>query len=59
MNEQQTVAPLNDCFRGGRTWLTKSTLKLNEEKTEAILFTSKHGFNSLPDINVAVGEQQQ
>ena len=34
-------------------------LKLNDEKTEVILFTSKHGLNSLSNITVTVGEQQQ
>ena len=40
------------------TWLKKNMLKLNDEKTEVILFTSKHGLESLPNIVVAVGEQQ-
>ena len=34
-------------------------LKLNDEKTEVILFTSKHGLKSLPNIAVSVGGQQQ
>ena len=37
------VTRLNDCIRDVHTWLTRNMLKLNEEKTEVILFTSKHG----------------
>ena len=53
------VAPLNDCIKDVRAWLTRNTLKLNDEKTEVILFTSKHGLKSLPNIAVYVGGQQQ
>ena len=53
------VAHLNDCIKDVRTWLTQNMLKLNDEKTEVILFTSKHGLKSLPNISVSVGGQQQ
>ena len=33
-------------------------LRLNDEKTEVVLFTSKHGLESFPNIVVSVGEQQ-
>ena len=42
-----------------RTWLAQNMLKLNDDKTEVILFTSKHGLKSLPNIAVSVGGQQQ
>ena len=59
--EERTAAVtrLNDCIRDVRTWLTRNMLKLNEEKMEVILFTSKHGLKSLSNITVTVGEQQQ
>ena len=59
--EERTAAVtrLNDCIRDVRTWLTRNMLKLNEEKTEVFLFTSKHGLKSLSNITVTVGEQQQ
>ena len=53
------VARLNDCIKYVRTWLTQNMLKLNDEKTKVILFTSKHGLKSLPNIAVSVGGQQQ
>ena len=53
------VARLNDCIKDVRTWLTQNMLKLNDEKTEVILFTSKHRLKSLPNIAVSVGGQQQ
>ena len=49
----------HDCIREVRTWLTRNMLKLNDEKMEVILFTSKHGLKSLSNITVTVGEQQQ
>ena len=59
--EERTAAitRLNDCTRDVRTWLTRNMLKLNDEKTEVILFTFIHGLKSLPNITVTVGEQQQ
>ena len=53
------VTRLNDCIRDVLIWLTRNMLKLNDEKTEVILFTSKHGlmkaaatlWNSLP-VNI-------
>ena len=53
------VTRLNDCIRDVRTWLTRDMLNLNDEKTEVILFTSKHGLKSLSNITITVGEQQQ
>ena len=53
------VTRLNDCIRDVRIWLTRNMLKWNEEKTEVILFTSKHGLKSLSNITVTVEEQQQ
>ena len=34
-------------------------LRLNDEKTEVTLFTSKDGLKSLPNIVISVGEQEQ
>ena len=53
------VTRLNECIRDVRTWLTRNMLKYNDEKTEVILFTSKHGLKSLSNITVTFGEQQQ
>ena len=53
------VTRLNDCIRDVRTWLTRNMVKLNDEKTEVILFTSKHGLKSLSNITVTAGAQQQ
>ena len=59
--EERTAAVtrLNDCIRDVRNWLTRNMLNLNEEKTEVILFTSKHGLKSPSNITVTVGEQKQ
>ena len=53
------VTRLNYCIRDIRMWLTKNMLKLHDEKTEVILFTSKHGLKSLFNIAFTDGEQEQ
>ena len=53
------VTRLNDCITDVRTWLTRNMFNLNDEKTEVILFTSKHGLKSLSNITITVGEQKQ
>ena len=53
------VARFNNCIKDVRTWLTKNMFKLNNEKTEVILFISKHGLKSFRNIAVSVEKQQQ
>ena len=57
--EQQSTAVtrLNTCIGDIRNWLANNMLKLNDDKTEAILFTSKHALKSHPNVAVTVGEQ--
>ena len=57
--EQQSTAVtrLNTCIGDIRNWLAINMLKLNDDKTEVILFTSKHAFKSHPNVAVTVGEQ--
>ena len=57
--EQQSTAVtrLNTCIGDIRNWLANNMLKLNDDKTEVILFTSKHALKSHPNVAVTVGEQ--
>ena len=51
------VTRLNTCIGDIRNWLANNMLKLNDDKTEVILFTSKHALKSDPNVAVTVGEQ--
>ena len=57
--EQQSTAVtrLNTCIGDIRNWLANNMLKLNDDKTEVILFTYKHALKSHPNVAVTVGEQ--
>ena len=57
--EQQSTAVtrLNACVGDIRNWFANNMLNLNDDKTEVILFTSKHALKSHPSIAVTVGEQ--
>ena len=41
-NQAETVTQLTDCIRAVRRWMTLRMLKLNYDKTEMIIFISKH-----------------
>ena len=51
------VTRLNTCICDIRNWLANNMLKLNADKTEVILFPSKHALKSHPNVAVTVGEQ--
>ena len=51
------VTRLNTCIGDIHKWLANNMLKLNDDKTELILFTSKHALKSHPSVAVTVGEQ--
>ena len=51
------VTRLNTCIGDIHKWLANNMLKLNDDKTEVILFTSKHALKSHPSVAVTVGEQ--
>ena len=57
--EQQSTAVtrLNTCIGDIRNWLANNMLKLNDDKTEVILLTSKHALKSHPNVAVTVGEE--
>ena len=51
------VTQPNTCIGDIHKWLANNMLKLNDDKTEVILFTSKHALKSHPSVAVTVGEQ--
>ena len=55
--QSTAVTRLNTCIGDVHKWLANNMLKLNDHKTEVILFTSKHDLKSNPRVAVNVGEQ--
>ena len=49
---------LHDCVDEISQWMIKMKLKLNQEKTEYLLFTSKHQLNKFGAINITVGDSE-
>ena len=43
-----SINNIQTCIQGVRGWMTDNRLKLNDDKTEAILFHTKNSFNSSP-----------
>ena len=51
------MAILLNLVKSIRNWLANNMLKLNDDKTEVILFTSKPALKSHPNVAVPVGVQ--
>ena len=45
-NSQTAISDLQNCIQGIREWMTNNKLKLNDDKTEALLFHTKSSFSS-------------
>ena len=55
----EILSELQNCVTGIRGWMSENKLKLNDEKTEAILFHSKSSFNSeQKPSSILVGDAQ-
>ena len=55
--QSTAVTRLKTCIGDVHKWLANNMLKLNDDKTEVILFTSKHALKSHPSVAVTVAEQ--
>ena len=51
-----TTRRLEECITVIREWMTVHFLKLNEEKTEFIMFISRYARESFPSANIRVGD---
>jgi hypothetical protein len=45
---------MEHCLGEMQAWMNNNLLKLNRDKTEVMLFASKHNCKSLPDISLNV-----
>ena len=52
---QSSTAPLESCISCISDWIASKQLKLNEEKTEYIIFGSKRNIKKLGDQSISVG----
>ena len=52
-SKEEAIALIEACARDIRAWMANNYLKLNEDKTELLVFTSKR--SSTPDIAVSIG----
>ena len=53
-SKSEAVALIEACVSDIRAWMTNNYLKLNEDKTELIVFTSSR--SATPDLNINIGE---
>ena len=51
-----TLRRIQDCVADIKAWMTENLLKLNDDKTEILVVTSKHLAGKLKDIRVKLGD---
>ena len=54
----ESLTRLNMCISDIRVWMIKNKLKINDSKTEFIIFRSPHLKQNLSDLSVSVGDMQ-
>ena len=53
--ETECLAKLEACLEEVRLWMTSNWLKLNNDKTEFIVFGPKEYFDDSPDLSITIG----
>ena len=54
-NQKKAIAKMENCVNEIRKWMKLNLLKLNDEKTEFIVFSSKYWCSHCEDLNIDVG----
>ena len=54
--KEDAVSLIDKCFQETELWMTENMLKLNGDKTEVMIFTSKHNVRHAKDIKIKVGD---
>ena len=49
---------METCISDIRCWMAQNTLKLNDDKTEVIIFGSKHQLSNLGAVSVKIGDTE-
>ena len=55
-NPSATLSKLNKCISDIRVWMIKNKLKINDSKTEFIVFRSPQAKQDLSSLSVSVGD---
>ena len=55
-NPSKTLSKLNNCISDIRVWMIKNKLKINDSKTEFIVFRSPQAKQDLSGLSVSVGD---
>jgi hypothetical protein len=51
---QQALQSMNECLAEVRVWMLTNKLKINDAKTEAIVFASKHNMKMVSELDISV-----
>ena len=57
ISREDALSRINGCIVEVKQWLTDNLLKLNGDKTEVVIFSSKHMSPRINDFAVVVGEE--
>ena len=55
INEDHAITRLENCLNDVRIWMARNSLKMNESKTDFIIFGSKHSLKSVKTNHVTIG----
>ena len=56
-NSQVAISQMEACIAEIKSWMAANFLKLNDEKTECIMFGSQHDLRSVSECTVSVGNE--
>jgi len=55
LSQSETIHRVEQCLKDITSWMNANMLKLNAEKTEVIVFSSKHNSQHVSDVSIFVG----
>ena len=56
VSREQCIEVLNNYLQNIRVWMQTNFLKLNDEKTEFILFGTKQQLSKVPSTSITIGD---
>jgi len=56
LSQSETIHRVEQCLKDITSWMNANMLKLNAEKTEVIVFSSKHNSQHVSDVSIIVGD---
>ena len=55
MSQEDALSRIELCLVDIQSWMTRNKLKLNSEKTEVMLFASKHNQSRMENLLIKIG----